>query len=160
MVEITLAEFRLRVTILEDSDQRKLRSRYIAKFINTSHELYHKYIEETKMCVDGKCYTGYLWDFLKDPVLISWDEIERLGKSLGDVYVFWDIHSCERILIPDYWKFEKNAALKLSFPDLLEGLSFLPEDIYICNEDLEWTLILTHEDIDGVPYYLKSGNIH
>lgn len=159
MVEITLAEFKLRVTILKDSDQSELRSKYIAKFINTNHEWYHEYIEETKKCVDGECYLGYLWDFLKNPVLISRGEIEKLGKCLGDVYVFWDIHSCERIHIPDYWKFKRNAVLKLSFSDLLGGLNFLPEDIYICNEDLEWTLILTHEDIDGVPYCLKSGNI-
>lgn len=156
---MTLEEFKLKVTILDDSSQSELRSKYIAKFINTNHEWYHEYIEETKLCVDGECYTGYLWDFLKNPALISMDEIKGVGKSLGEVYVFWDIHSCERIHIPNYWKFGKNTALKLSFSDLLNGLRFLPEDIYICNKGLEWTLVLTHEDIDGVPYYLKSGNI-
>jgi len=60
----------------------------------------------------------------------------------------WDIHTCEKILIEDYWKFPKERVIKVDVTSLKEGLEYLPEDIYIFNYDFSWTYILTHED-DG-----------
>ena len=59
----------------------------------------------------------------------------------------------------DYWKFDKDAVLKMDFEILLDGEEYLPEDIYIFDESMTWTLIKTHEDIDGKCYCLKSGKI-
>ena len=63
------------------------------------------------------------------------------------------------VLIEDYWRFEKDAVLKLDFETLIEGEKYLPEDIYIFDKNITWTLIKTHEDIDGKSYCIKSGNI-
>ena len=73
--------------------------------------------------------------------------------------MFWDIHSCERILIKDYWRFEKDAVLQMSMNLLLENEMYLPEDIYIVDKDFSWTMVKTHEDIDGKRYCLVCGNI-
>lgn len=75
------------------------------------------------------------------------------------VFVFWDIHSCERILIEDYWKFDKDSVIEIDFNVLLEGETYLPEDFYIFDKNMTWTLIKTHEDINGHCYCLKSGTI-
>lgn len=68
-------------------------------------------------------------------------------------------HSCERILIEDYWKFDKDSVIEIDFNVLLEGEAYLPEDIYIFDKNMTWTLIKTHEDINGHCYCLKSGTI-
>lgn len=70
-----------------------------------------------------------------------------------------DIHSCERIFADEYWKFGKDAVLKINFETLIKGEIYLPEDIYIFDENLTWTLIKTHENIKGKCYCLKSGEI-
>ena len=49
--------------------------------------------------------------------------------------------------------------LELSYKDLMQGEEFLPEDIYIFDCSFDWTIVLTHEDIDGQRYCLKCGDI-
>jgi hypothetical protein len=66
----------------------------------------------------------------------------------GTVYAMWDIHSRERILIPNYWKYPKAAILRGMGSDLLPAAPELPEDLYLFDDSLEWTLITTHEN-DG-----------
>ena len=108
---------------------------------------------------DGYCYLGYLWDCIKNPIIIDSEYIKEIAKDMGTVYVFWDINSCERIFIENYWRFEKDAVLKVDFATLIEGKNYLPEDIYIFDKNIQWTLIKTHEDIDGKCYCIKSGDI-
>lgn len=73
---------------------------------------------------------------------------------------FWDIHSCERILIPDYWKFPKKSCLELNFNDLCSNRKFLPEDIYIFDRSFKWTIVFTHEiNWENQPLFLQSESI-
>ena len=97
--------------------------------------------------------------YLKEPIVITKDYFETIAAGIGEVYVFWDIHSCERIFIEDYWKFDKEVVLKMDLKTLIKGEKYLPEDIYIFDVDCEWTMIKTHEYIDKKCYCLKSGNI-
>jgi hypothetical protein len=78
-------------------------------------------IEDIHEFKDGYCYEGYLWDCMKEPILIKESYVELKADNIDMVYVFWDINTCERIFIKDYWKFDKDAVLKLKFSDLLEG---------------------------------------
>lgn len=54
-------------------------------------------------------------------------------------------------MIPDYWKFPKWSVLRLSSGILSKNIRVLPqvlhlpEDLYIFDETLQWTLITTHE---------------
>ena len=154
-----LKTFKTQLQILNETERREFRKKYIEKFINTHHESYQKQIQSKRKFLDGYCYLGYLWDYVKNPSIIDMEYIEKIAKNIDGVYVFWDIHSCERIFVQNYWKFDKDAILYLKFETLLYGQDFLPEDIYIFDESMTWTLIKTHEDIDGKRYCLKSGEI-
>lgn len=151
--------FQANLNILDKQKGDELRKTYIAKFIDTNDKSYKKRILKRHEFCDGYCYLGYLWDYLKKPVVIGKEYLEKAADGIDRVYVFWDIHSCERIFIKNYWRFGKTAVLSLPFKILLEGAEYLPEDIYIFDETMSWTLITTHEDIDGECYYLKSGEI-
>ena len=118
-----------------------------------------RYIEVVRQFSDGECYQGYLWDCLITPKVISIEEVVKFRAGLKNVFVFWDIHSKDRILIPDYWKFGKDNVLKLKFDELMDNQEYLPEDIYIFDESIKWTLVLTHEDDNGKRICVKSGDI-
>jgi hypothetical protein len=138
-------EFSKSIIKLSDEQSDIKRREYISQFIDTQKEYYKKYIEELRDFVDGRCYTGYLWDCLKDPRVISFKELELGLRQKGEVYVFWDIHSKEKIFIEDYWKFGKDTVLLMKSEILLKGLEYLPEDIYIFDRNMAWTIALTHE---------------
>lgn len=150
-----LEVFKKKVKILDKEEGDAIREKYIDTFVNRLSPHYKKYVEMIQKFKDGYCYTGYLWDCLKEPALTKEEYVESKAKEINDVYVFWDIHSCERIFIKDYWKFDKDTVLKLKFSDLIEGQNNLPEDVYIFDDSFAWTLILTHEDIYGERYYLR-----
>lgn len=61
--------------IVEGEQADCLRSRFIDAFIDQEGEVYTQSISKPFACSDGMCYLGYLWDALKDPVLISEEEI-------------------------------------------------------------------------------------
>lgn len=153
-----LEDFKSKVKVLRKEEGNGLREKYIEQFINRSGPFWER-IEDVHKFKDGYCYEGYLWDCMKKPILIKESYVELKADNIDKVYVFWDINTCERIFIKDYWKLDKDAVLKLKFSDLLEGQEHLPEDIYIFDDSFSWTLILTHEDIDGERYCLKSGDI-
>lgn len=146
--------FKANLVVIDNTQGSSLRERYIETFVDTNHKWYHDRIGARRKYIDGYCYEGYLWDCLKNKELVSAEYIKELSENVGTVYVFWDMHSCERIFIEDYWKFAKDAVLELKFDTLIQGREFLPEDIYIFDNSFKWTLVLTHEDIDGAPYYL------
>ena len=154
-----LKKFKTQLTILDKTEGGELRKKYIEKFVNTNHELYPSQIKSKQKFLDGYCYLGYLWDYILDAVVVDMEFIKTVSKEINKVYVFWDIHSCERILIKNYWKFDKDDVLQIDFKTLMKGEEFLPEDIYIFDENITWTLIKTHEDINGNRYCLKSGEI-
>lgn len=153
------ADFKEKVIILKKEEGNVIREKYINKFVDTEKESYKKNIQILHKLSDGYCYLGYLWDCIKNPVMIDSEYIKLMAESEGMVYVFWDIHSCERIFIDDYWKFGKDTVLKVDFKTLIQGEEYLPEDIYIFDENITWTLIPTHEDINGKRYCIKSGDI-
>lgn len=139
-------EFRERVTVLTGPEADHIRDRYIARFVDTSSEHYATYIATTTQYRDGLYYVGYLWDTLKCGRVIPEAEIlNRPDLESVTIYVMWDLHSDEHIFIEDYWKFPRDAALELTYQDLMAGLCYLPEDIYIFDKAYTWSLILTHE---------------
>ena len=156
---MTIEEFKKSIIVFEDEYANVLREKYINTFIDDNKHSYKDNIQELRKFSDGYCYTGYLWEFIIFPEVIEFDYLKKLSFET-DVYVFWDIHTKERIFIENYWKFNKHDVLKLNYNILLNNLKYLPEDIYIFNEALDWTLILTHEtDLNNIGICIKSGNI-
>lgn len=131
--------------ILIGSKAEVLRKKYIECFIDTNLDYYFERIQKKIMCSDGMCYTGYLWDCLKNKFLMSEKECFRYIKNTGKIYVFWDIHSQDRIFIPNYWKYPKEAVLEMQCKEFLENINNFPEDIYVVDETFEWSVVFTHE---------------
>lgn len=131
--------------IIIGSKAEDLRKKYIEYFIDTNLEYYSERIKRKKMCSDGMCYTGYLWDCLKNKFLMSEKECFRYIENTKKIYVFWDIHSQDRIFIPNYWKYPKDAIVEMQCKELLEYINTFPEDIYVVDETFEWSVIFTHE---------------
>ena len=142
------------VKILDAVKSDKLRSKYIQNFVDTTKKYYIELIENKTEFSDGLCYIGYLWDCLKDPKVISEAEASRILQGKKDLYIMWDIHSCERIHIPNYWKYPKTSVLTTNmWADAFK--SNLPKDIYLFDDTFRWSVIFTHEtDEKENNYYL------
>ena len=135
------------MTVLGQSKSDILRSEYISAFVNCDSPHYRKYIEQKRMFTDGICYVGYLWDCLLNMDVISEYRAKMMLTEKRDVFIMWDIHSCERILIPDYWEYPKTSVLYTGeWSDSL--MSELPEDLYLFDETFRWSVIFTHETND------------
>ena len=147
------------MTIIRGEEQEKIRDMYYSSFVDTGRDNYRRYIEVKHMYSDGYCYNGYLWDNLINPILMKECSLAATVKKLKGIYVLWDIHSCERIFIEDYWKFGKENILLLDGDVLMQSTHLLPEDIYIFDESYAWTIVFTHECINGERYCLISGDV-
>ena len=113
---------------------------------------FHEYIAEMR---DG-VYLGYLWDLLIGATLTPEGEIGTLVPSNASVFAMWDLHGPDKIFIPDYWKFPVDAVLRLQYGTLMQGLHHLPEDLYIFDDGLRWTVVPTHEHLDGETRYVVA----
>lgn len=137
----------------------ELRCKYIQSFIHTTSNYYIEKIERKTRFRDGLCYVGYLWDCLINPQSISENEATQILQGKRKIFIMWDIHSCERILIPHYWKYPKTRILFThQWFDALK--SDLPEDIYVFDDTFRWSVIFTHEtDMKGNRYciYVDKG---
>lgn len=151
--------FKQQINVLDNDQKSKVRKKYIEKFIDTKKEFFQQQIEIKYQFIDGYCYLGYLWDCLISPTIIEEKYINLISNEIDYVYVFWDIHSCERIFIDNYWRFKKDDVLKLSLKTLLKGQKYLPEDIYILDDSFSWSFIMTHEYTDESRYCIKCGDI-
>lgn len=145
--------------VLDVEKSNMLREKYISAFINTKSPSYIERIKTLTQFSDGLCYVGYLWDCLKKPVVVSKAELVRRLKNKKNIYIMWDLHSADRIFIPNYWKHPKECVLFVETwsEDLYEEL---PEDIYIFDDTFTWSAIFTHEtDINNDPYCLYMGDM-
>ena len=132
------------MNILDNLKSDELRAEYIRNFVDTTKDYFVERIERKTEFSDGLCYTGYLWDCLKNPKVISETEATRILQEKKNIYIMWDIHSCERIFIPNYWKYPKTSVFSVnSWSDLLK--SNLPEDTYLFDNTFSWSVIFTHE---------------
>ena len=156
---MNLKTFKTKIEIIDKKSSDKIRTNYINKFVNVNSKMYKEQIMTMHKFKDGYCYLGYLWDYLKDPVIVNQNYITEVLKYNNIIYVLWHIHSCERIFINNYWKFRKDAVIKLKLELFIKGKEYLPEDLYIFDESFSWTLIQTHEYVNGKRYCLKSGDI-
>ena len=155
---MTFDEFRNSVSIRLGEDADELRQRYIQAFVDVHAAGYIERVQRTQEFTDGRYYIGYLWDYLKQRTLISEDDaLSKLTRKATPLHVLWDLHSSEMIRVPNYWRFPKYAVLDVPAADLIAGLTYLPEDIYVFDDTFEWSIILTHEDTkDGKRWCLES----
>jgi hypothetical protein len=135
-----------KINILPINRAKEIRELYINKFINIDSDYYMTNIKNRRPFSDGECYIGYLWDTLKVWEKVQFIDLQKcLPSGEQKVLVFWDIHSKEKILVENYWKFGKENIIEIGVNDLLDNLDLFPEDIYIFDQSFEWSIILTHE---------------
>ncbi len=121
-----------------------IRKKYIHSFVNTKSVYYKKHVRKKKRYCDGLCYDGYLWDCLSCSQSISEEEARNTLFRKNEILIMWDIHSCEKIWIPHYWRYPKTAVLQLDIWNSDLEITF-PEDIYCFDSSYSWSIILTHE---------------
>lgn len=143
-----LDDLKKNIDVLPVDEATILRDLYIEHFVDTNNEGFINKINKRILFSDGYCYTGYLWDYIMKRQRITLQTLINVLINKETVLVLWDIHSCERIFIEDYWKFGKDSIIRIETKYLIEGLNYFPEDIYIFDSDFLWTYIITHED-DG-----------
>ena len=144
---LSLSQFKSSVRELPSKESAILREKYIASFVDINLEFYRKNIHRLELHVDGWCYEGYLWDCLKGPTVIPFADLEALMLAApGSVLVMWDIHSSDKVPIPDYWKFHKAAILEIPATVLVRNFQHLPEDLYVFDRQFTRTLVVTHEE--------------
>lgn len=133
---------------LLSKEAEDIRRMFIYTFIDTVSDYYLSQIKAKVQCSDGICYTGYLWDCLKNRNRVSLHYIlKELNNKPSPFYALWDIHSREQILIPDYWKYPKEAVLIVNSSELGTLIDTLPEDCYFFDQSLMWAFALTHEEL-------------
>lgn len=130
--------------ILDSKKSDALRHNYVKNFVDTASTYYKENIEQKTMFSDGLCYIGYLWDCLLNPSIILESKADQILQEKRRIYIMWDIHSCDRIFISDYWKFPKEKILCTdAWAEIYKD--DLPEDIYVFDDTFSWSVIYTHE---------------
>ena len=113
--------------VLQKDESSLVRELYIYAFIDSESEWYINHIKTMQFCVDGLCYDGYLWECLKDGYkFISTQHAVDILETNKHIYLLYDIHSCEKILQPNYWKYCKTAVLVGTTKEFLSEMPHLP----------------------------------
>lgn len=134
--------------LLTGSDAECIRNIFLEYFIDTNSVYYQHYIQPRKLFSDGWCYTGYLWECIRNKATVSSRYIlEHIAMKDEPIYILWDIHSREKIRVHDYWKFPKTAVLKVDPGSVECIIDELPEDCYFFDETLSWVASFTHEEL-------------
>lgn len=153
----TLDAFRAAVVVVPAQEAEQLRADFVASRLDPQYKAQASEALALRQFRDGLAYTGYLWDFLADKEVVQETTIWHRVSARDAVFAMWDIHSTERIRIPDYFKFPKDAVLRADPESLGRGLPFLPEDLYLFDDTFEWAGALTHEWVDDERFCVWSG---
>ena len=142
--------------ICEEQQANLLRSRYIQAFIDQSREQY-----QTEIAYDGKYvnrfyYSGYLWDCIRDVKVISKEECLLTLDRVEHFYALWDVHLYPRTAECKICEYPRDAVLKLHKDEYRDLLLHLPEDIYFFDDSFSWSVVLTHEEVDGAAWCLSA----
>lgn len=131
--------------ILSAEDSAFWRNAYIEAFVNTASEYYQSRITTRRKFSDGIHQTGYLWDCLRSPKRITIERFKHEIVQYPEVMVMADDHSRDQVPGAPLWPYPPYSVARFTPEFLLESLDKLPEDIYVFDSTMSWTLILTHE---------------
>jgi hypothetical protein len=134
--------------ILPENESDFWRKAYLEAFCDTTSAHYQEHVATLKKCSDGLHYWGYIWDCLRGASRIT---LQRLRNELAlhlEVFVMADDHSRDKIPGAPLWPYPRNSVAVFQSSDLLQAIDSLPEDFYVFDSSLTWTVVQTHED-DG-----------
>jgi hypothetical protein len=130
--------------ILAADESALLRQAYLDAFVDTQCDHYAKYIRTERTFSDGRHYEGYIWDCLRQPKRITFKHFTNAVVRFDQVFVFADDHSRDRVVGAALWSYDALSVARFQPDMLLRCLPTLPEDIYVFDASISWTLILTH----------------
>ena len=131
--------------ILTSDDSAPLRQAYLDAFVDTQSDHYTKHISTRRTFSDGEHYKGYIWDSLRKPKRITFQRFTETVVRYDQVLVFADDHSRDRVVGAPLWPYAPLSVARFRPSGLLKCLPTLPEDIYVFDVSVSWTLVLTHE---------------
>ena len=138
----------IQTQILSPEDSAFWRQAYLDAFVETTSEHFQRYIASPRQFSDGVHYEGYIWDCLRSHSRITIQRFHHEVITHPEVFVMADDHSRDRIPGAPLWPYPPYSVARYEPQRLLESLESLPEDIYVFDSSVSWTLVLTHED-DG-----------
>jgi hypothetical protein len=131
--------------LLSSEESEFWRQAYLEAFVNTTSDYYRRFIATPRRFSDGVHYEGYLWDCLRSHARITVQRFEHEVVGYPEVFVMADDHSRDRIPGAPLWPFAPMSVACFQPRHLLDSLETLPEDIYVFDSTVSWTLVLTHE---------------
>jgi hypothetical protein len=134
--------------ILAREESASWRQAYLDAFVDTSSEHYRHCIASPRQFSDGIHHEGYIWDCLRAPARITEHRLRLEVVRHSEVLVMADDHSRDRIPDAPLWPYAPYSVARFEPQCLLTSLESLPEDIYVFDSSVSWTLVRTHED-DG-----------
>lgn len=147
------------VKILRPDESKALREAYITAFVDTSSKHYKEHVSVVTQFSDGLHYTGYLWDNLRNWRRITYEQLVQSIMRYPKVNVMADNHSRDRVVNAPLWPYPTNSIILLSPNLLVQMLQALPEDFYVFDSSLAWTLIMTHEHDAEQRICIAAGNV-
>jgi hypothetical protein len=85
----SLDRFTAQIEILEGDRADALRQGFARAFVAVEHPEYKSVIEGLQSFSDGKYYVGYLWDYLRNPTIVTGDQIWERLLTDPTINVMW-----------------------------------------------------------------------
>lgn len=121
---------------LPKKESNSLRDAYIRTFFDTDSVDYRKYHFE----LYWKQGVGYLWGFLKQPFTsVHLEDVKQFVQQKEQVLFFWD--SSSRVGT----EISRKYIYKMQTEILLNQYDRFTDDLYIFDETLTWTAVISHE---------------
>lgn len=149
--------------IIQGKEAAELRELYAEAFLDTHGERYRRYTAMPSM--------GLMWDCF--PVSQGKKSVESERTCLWqierrtEVYVIWDVYAYGWGMwhplpefVPEHYA--TSSVMRMSAEEFLAHYKEFPDDIYVFDDSLTWTVILTHEYYGAhdkrICYYMEEEN--
>ncbi len=121
---------------LPKKQSRSLRDAYIRTFFDTDSDDYRTHYFQ----LYWEQGVGYLWGFLKKPFTpVHLEDVKQFLQQTDQVLFFWDSYS------PIGTEISRKYVYKMQTQKLLNQYNRFTDDLYIFDETLTWTAVISHE---------------
>ena len=143
--------------ILNPKDSSYWRDAYLNAFVDVSSAYYQNNIAKLQQYSDGRHYFGYVWDCFREPQAITYERLRNEVMQFTEIFVMADDHSRQKVMGAPLWPYPPYSVVNFKPQIFLNALVALPEDLYIFDSSVSWTLVLTHEYNDEKRICLTVG---
>ena len=131
---------------------KMLRVQYARAFLDTKKKYFGERIRDVLLPE----YNGYLWDCVANPQIIRPDIFFQELRGHGHIIVMADCHPTKRKQTEISFRLLSGEIFSANAIDLITIVNQLPEDLYFFDEEMQWTLIVTHEYVDDARWCIRA----